>query len=254
MVELTGRDYERVLTLVATLLDTAMTGDHDPDTWQPRLPWPVVLAELTRSLHAPWGFVVGIDASGTTRVPAWEPVELGRRALPAMVEQAVRRRVPVTDTKLGLLLPAPAGARRLIVLGRADAAFTDHERACLDRLRPILTSLDNHFQHLQAWHTTLTRPHTARPATEGHPVALAAEHRLTPRELTVLTLLAEGLTAPAIAHRLGTTTRTTHKHLENLYRKLRTHDRLLTVLRAQTLGLLPPAGCTAQGGCERGDT
>jgi DNA-binding NarL/FixJ family response regulator len=62
--------------------------------------------------------------------------------------------------------------------------------------------------------------------------------RLTPRELTVLTLIAEGLTAAAAARRLGVSPRTVAKHQQNLYRKLGTSDRLVTVLRGQALGLL----------------
>ena len=65
------------------------------------------------------------------------------------------------------------------------------------------------------------------------------EARLTGRELTVLPLLAEGLTAAAIGRRLGISTRTVHKHLEHVYAKLGTADRLTTVLRARQMGLLP---------------
>jgi len=64
-------------------------------------------------------------------------------------------------------------------------------------------------------------------------------HRLTERELTVLAVLAEGLTAHAIARELGISPRTVHRHLQHLYRKLGTTDRLATVLRAKSLGLLP---------------
>lgn len=70
-----------------------------------------------------------------------------------------------------------------------------------------------------------------RPAVE--------EARLTGRELTVLHLLAEGLTAEAIGRRLAISTRTVHKHLEHVYAKFGTGDRLTTVLRAQHAGLLP---------------
>ncbi|MEV6601478.1 AAA family ATPase [Actinoplanes sp. NPDC051346] len=66
--------------------------------------------------------------------------------------------------------------------------------------------------------------------------------RLTPREMDVLALLAESLTAASIGRRLGISTGTVHKHLAALYRKLGTGDRLATVLRARTLGLLPDAG------------
>jgi len=70
-------------------------------------------------------------------------------------------------------------------------------------------------------------------------LADGGDHRLTQRELTVLALLAEGLTADAIARRLDISPRTVHRHLQHLYRKLGTTDRLATVLRAKALGLLP---------------
>ena len=91
------------------------------------------------------------------------------------------------------------------------------------------------------------RPHWLARATG---IALDAEaeperedpakaHRLTPREVEVLVLLAESLTAAAIARRLGISAGTVHKHLAALYRKLGTGDRLATVLRARALGLVP---------------
>ncbi|MCS7477291.1 LuxR C-terminal-related transcriptional regulator [Umezawaea endophytica] len=67
----------------------------------------------------------------------------------------------------------------------------------------------------------------------------ASRHRLTQREFTVLAVLAEGLTADAIARRLDISPRTVHRHLQHLYRKLGTADRLATVLHAKSLGLLP---------------
>jgi DNA-binding NarL/FixJ family response regulator len=70
----------------------------------------------------------------------------------------------------------------------------------------------------------------------------ARVHRLTRRELDVLALLAESLTAAAIARRLGISVGTVHKHLAALYRKLGTADRLATVLRARSLGLVCDAG------------
>jgi hypothetical protein len=54
-----------------------------------------------------------------------------------------------------------------------------------------------------------------------------------------LHLLAEGLTAAAIGRRLTIAPRTVTKHLEHVYAKLHTSDRLSAVLRAQRLGLLP---------------
>ena len=75
-------------------------------------------------------------------------------------------------------------------------------------------------------------------SNHGSPTERMTRHSLTPRELMVLALLSEGLAAKAIAHRLRVSSRTVHKHQENLYRKLGTSDRLGTVLLAQRLGLV----------------
>jgi DNA-binding NarL/FixJ family response regulator len=84
----------------------------------------------------------------------------------------------------------------------------------------------------------------------GQPVdsAAAAERAgLTPRELDVLRLLAEGLTSVAAGRRLRISSRTVDKHREGIHRKLGRHDRISVVRRAQELGILPlpktgPAG------------
>jgi len=61
---------------------------------------------------------------------------------------------------------------------------------------------------------------------------------VTSRELAVLDLMADGLIAAAIARQLGISPRTVSKHIENIYRKLGTHDRTSAVLRGQAMGLL----------------
>ena len=43
---------------------------------------------------------------------------------------------------------------------------------------------------------------------------------LTPRELDVLRLVAQGLSNPGIAHRIGLSEHTVHRHLANILRKL----------------------------------
>lgn len=62
---------------------------------------------------------------------------------------------------------------------------------------------------------------------------------LTPRELEVLQLLAEGLLARTIAVRLSLSPRTVHHHLGSIYDKLGVRDRLAAVLRAREQGVLP---------------
>jgi DNA-binding NarL/FixJ family response regulator len=59
-----------------------------------------------------------------------------------------------------------------------------------------------------------------------------------PREVAVLELLGDGLTAVAIAHRLRISPRTVHKHLGRICGKLDVTDRLTSVLAAHRLGLV----------------
>jgi LuxR family maltose regulon positive regulatory protein len=61
---------------------------------------------------------------------------------------------------------------------------------------------------------------------------------LTPRELDILHLLAEGLTNPEIAERLFISLATVKSHTRNLYGKLAVHSRQEAVTAAQQLGLL----------------
>jgi DNA-binding CsgD family transcriptional regulator len=67
---------------------------------------------------------------------------------------------------------------------------------------------------------------------------LTETYGLTGRELAVLQLLADGLTAEAIAHRLGISRRTVHTHLAHVYRKLDVCDRMRAVLISQAAGLV----------------
>lgn len=84
-----------------------------------------------------------------------------------------------------------------------------------------------------------------------HLVEQAARFGLTSRELAVVRLLAEGLTATAIGRRLGISPRTVTKHQQNLYRKLEVTDRVTAVLRAQACGLLSASMGIAHSGPAR---
>lgn len=68
--------------------------------------------------------------------------------------------------------------------------------------------------------------------------AAATRLGLTRRELEVLRHTGTGRTADATGRLLGISGRTVRKHLENSYRKLGCHDRLLAVQRARDLGLI----------------
>jgi DNA-binding CsgD family transcriptional regulator len=111
---------------------------------------------------------------------------------------------------------------RVFVLGRADP-FAPDEVALLQVLQGMLIGLD---RQIEVFHRI--RPDAGPAQATG----------LTVRELTVLGLVAEGLTAAAAARRLAVTEGTVHKHLQNVYRKLGVRDRLGAVLRAQQMGVL----------------
>ena len=65
-----------------------------------------------------------------------------------------------------------------------------------------------------------------------------ADPGVTQREREVLELVAEGLGNRAVADRLGMSTRTAQKHMENLFKKLGVHDRTELVAAAFRRGLI----------------
>ena len=72
----------------------------------------------------------------------------------------------------------------------------------------------------------------------------AAEHEhagLSPREVEVLRMVAQGLTNREIAARLVLSTRTVDMHVRNILSKLRSHTRTEAAARAAELGLLEGA-------------
>jgi DNA-binding CsgD family transcriptional regulator len=122
-----------------------------------------------------------------------------------------------------------------IVVGRREC-FRPLELELLVALHPALAALELHLRGADGQVTPGGRE------VDEDSSAVAAQHGLTPREVQVVRLLADGLMATSIAARIGVSPRTVHKHLQSLYAKLDTHDRLLAVNRARSLGLMPLAG------------
>lgn len=114
-------------------------------------------------------------------------------------------------------------SHRAFVLARGDQDFPDEDYQLAVRLQPLLALLER-----QA--SVLGRT-TDLAAAAGDAVELSG------RELVVLQLLGEGRTAGAMAHELGISVRTVHKHLEHLYRKLGVSDRMRAVLLARDAGI-----------------
>ena len=131
------------------------------------------------------------------------------------------------DHVLGIPLPESGSPITGCLVYRSGRDFTEDTVRVAGQLQPLLSGIEQQRQLLERWRRTVT------------PDAGTAEAGLTPRETTVLLLLTDALTAAAMGRRLGISERTVHKHVANIYRKLGTHDRLGTVLRAQQLGLVP---------------
>lgn len=123
--------------------------------------------------------------------------------------------------QLSLPLEIRAGVLRTFLVGR-DERYRPSEMALAVTLWRLLLGLDRQVD---------------AAALDRRPSA-SAVLGLTPREAAVLTLLGDGLTASAIAHRLTISARTVHKHLERIYQKLGVTDRLEAVLRAREFHLL----------------
>lgn len=121
---------------------------------------------------------------------------------------------------LAIFLAPPAEEFTYLAATRTDPDFTDAELDACRRLQVIVVAA---YAALSV---------EARPAR--------GDVALTRRERAVLGYLADGLTATAIAHRLTASPATVRKHLQNLYAKLGTSDRLGAVIRGRDLGLLHP--------------
>lgn len=109
----------------------------------------------------------------------------------------------------------------------------------LNRLGPLVRAVD-------AQASVLARCFVTAPARRRVPAV-----ELSGREITVLVLMAYGLTATAIGGRLRISPRTVSKHQQGIYRKLDVGDRLTAVMRAHALGILPRR---PDGGSEGAET
>jgi DNA-binding CsgD family transcriptional regulator len=138
----------------------------------------------------------------------------------------------------------------------SDRPYSDLDVERVTHCRELIVGLDRYVQGraAAAAGAPATRHDTPTPSIPGvDPVLTAGQAR-------VLAMMHAGLTAPAMAARLGVSPRTIHKHQEKLYRRLGATDRLSAVLAAKRLGLLPdqhrderePTGAEPRTGVEAG--
>ena len=79
----------------------------------------------------------------------------------------------------------------------------------------------------------------AEPVTVPLSLPVVAGDRLTPRELEVLALVAEGLDNQVIGRRLGISRSTVKHHLEAIFAKLGVHGRMEAVREGMRKGMVP---------------
>jgi len=103
-------------------------------------------------------------------------------------------------------------------------------------------------QHHQVLLPHIIRPIKHEPAQEAHPpvaashkavIGSALAHRLTRRELEVLTMIASGLPSNDIAERLGIAPLTVRNHVQNVLDKLQVHSKAEAVAFAFKNELIP---------------
>jgi DNA-binding CsgD family transcriptional regulator len=221
-----GIFIDRTLTELAALLDSPLVSFNELD---------LVTGTAAVSLR-PYlpGHSLAVDNIGEileqhpvfswyTSQSDWTPVRLSQLVAPWVLEESEllkeMLRAVGGQHMMTLLLSPPGNTWVYFVVNRADRDFTDDELDLLTYLQPGLVAL---FRQLSS---------TAADSGSDQPA-------LTRRELTVLKMLAAGLTADAIGSRLGSSPATVRKHLQHLYGKMQTHDRLTTVIRGRDLGLL----------------
>ena len=159
-----------------------------------------------------------LDAQTFVRVPSTVASRQDREIVTSQL------RTVGLDEQLAIPYKAEPIGKRFFVIARTGTDFDDDDVELARRLQPLLMLVDRQVRVLQAMPPV--------GCQNGHTAGL------TGRELAVIQLLAEGLTAVAIAHRLAASPRTIHKHLEHIYRKLDVADRLTAVRAAELRGII----------------
>ncbi|MBO3752047.1 helix-turn-helix transcriptional regulator [Streptosporangiaceae bacterium NEAU-GS5] len=254
-MSLSTQDYRRMLDLAVALMDGTA----------PELDWSALTTELNDALHGTLCLFVDDlwPSGGAGRCRAWSPEPYGGAELDALVRETIgdhplarhyiaddhdrlpaaisdviatadwrrTRTYAILRSEVGIdeQLAVPMGdARAFLICRPPGERVSDRDRLYARGVQPLLIAAERHSRRLRE----VSRRIAGAPGQ-------AADLGVTARELTVLSLVAEGLTAAAIGRRLAISRRTVTKHQENIYRKLKATDRLTAVLRAQKAGLVP---------------
>lgn len=158
-----------------------------------------------------------------------DPLVMGPDPASALVEFAAHHDTPILlfsrrDDVDYLHLLLSAGARGALATSASPETLVEATRSVL---------------RFERYVPPAARTALAHRLLDGHrPLYL----RLTPRERTVLRLIADGLTLAAVAEELFVSHRTAKTHLHNAYEKLGVHDRASAVRALIRFGVLGPHG------------
>ncbi len=201
-----------VLTLARVLVAQRWSAAQSPD---------VPLPELDSLMH----FLAGQLESAESKDLTERRIEL--LILQALAWQAQNHLPEALDSlRQALVLAEPGGYIRLFV----DEGLP--MRRLLIKLKGNGNKLIEYISKLLAaggWNGTVPSPGVSQPAMI---------EQLSPRELEVLELLAEGDSNTDIARKLVITLNTTKKHVTHIFEKLAVSGRAEAAARARELGLL----------------
>jgi DNA-binding CsgD family transcriptional regulator len=122
--------------------------------------------------------------------------------------------------------------------GRADTMITMVTARSPERLTYVTLEATTSFDDVDCSLAGLLLPQLSDSDGLMHNRRPSPTVVLTERQVEILSNIRDGLTAEAVAHRCGISTRTAQKHLEHIYRKLGCHDKVTAVLTAERAGLL----------------
>ncbi len=199
--------------------------------------------------------VVGEAANGR------EAVELCRRLHPELVLMDVRmpemdgleatREIKVESPTTSVLVvttydnpdylfeAVEAGAAGYVLKDAPKSQLLDAVRRTLGGESPLNQELA--MQLISRFTREASKPNESPPAgPQRRGAGAPALEALTPRELEVLGLLAQGKSNPQIAQELVISRLTAKTHVERIIRKLGVSDRTQAALRAIELGLVTP--------------
>jgi DNA-binding NarL/FixJ family response regulator len=139
----------------------------------------------------------------------------------------IRERRP--DAKLIFLSRDDSDHARIAAMEAGASAFLHKSRAAAEVVEAIRTVAKG---------GNLITPGTIAALLNRRRTASEQMQRLTPRERTVLRMVATGLSSRAIASQMGISYTTVRTHIRSLGRKLDVHSKLEATVKAREIGLV----------------